>query len=145
MQKLVPLARQLMAARGLPVLFCYDHNTIQATANMEKMGIQPGEMLESAKYSPDMHKPIEHAWGWLKHSVQQQLLAPKAKPLTALAAQQLVYDPWLRLPKAGVLKDVETLPLTYMVICGDAGEAAFDDNGNPHTCSGGDWPERAYR
>jgi hypothetical protein len=130
-----------MADRSLPVLFCYDHNT----ADKEKMGIQPGEVLESAKYSPDMHKPIEHAWGWLKESVQQQLLAPKAKSLTARAAQELVYNTWLRLPKAGVFRDVETLPLTYMVICGAAGEAREDDHGNPHTCSGGDWPARAYR
>jgi hypothetical protein len=145
MQILVPEARRRMAAMGFPAIFCYDHNQIQASANMEKMGILPSEVLPSAKYSPDMHKPIEHAWGILKPDVQKKLLEPRQQPLTPLAAQELVYNCWRAIDQKGIFRDVCSLPQTWLVISGEEGETKKDAQGVEHTCCGGDWPPRQYR
>lgn len=145
MSKLVAEAREKHAEVGMPLMFCYDHNKIQESADPVKMGILPGEILPSAKYSPDMHKPIEHAWAQLKKEVEKQLLQPCARELTAARAQALVRDCFFGLSRAGILKDVCSLPVTYCVIAGERGSKVEGPDRAEHTGTGGDWPPREYR
>lgn len=145
MSLLVPEARKMNAAGRMAVRFCYDHNKIQESADPVKMGILPGEILPSAKYSPDMHKPIEHAWAQLKKEVEKQLLQPRARELTAADAQALVRKCFFGLSRAGIFKDVCSLPVTYCVIAGERGSSVQGPDGADHTGTGGDWPPREYR
>lgn len=146
MKWFVPRAKlSTMMLSGKPARFSWDNNSIFKSASLEVMGLQPWEKLPLSEYSPDMHKPIEHAFAQLKHSMQQKLLQPRSQPLTAKEAQQLMEECFRAISVNGIWKDVQSLPVTYHVIAGDKGVVSQGPDGCHHVCSGGDWPAKQYR
>jgi hypothetical protein len=145
MKALVPKARAEMGQLGLQPLFSYDNNRIQQVPDMGVMGLREDERLPLSRYSPDMHKAIEHVFAQLKQKVEWQLLQPRAQALTPLAAQQLVGHCFESIEARSIFLDACSLPATYFVISGVEGLLAEGPDGRPHICSGGKWPARQYR
>lgn len=146
MKVVVPAAKQLTVQNsGQLPLFSWDNNSIFKSASLERMGLQIGDKVPLSEYSPDLHKPIEHAFAQLKHTVQEQLLQPRSQALSATEAQQLVYDSFKAISTDGISKDVGSLPVTYHVVAGEKGVVSQGPDGRYHVCSGGDWPARQYR
>lgn len=143
---LVSAARQVTYQQsGKLPRFSWDNNSIFKSASLERMGLQPQDKVALSEYSPDLHKPIEHTFAQLKHTVQEELLQPRSQPLTPAEAQQLVHDCFKAISTASIRKDVESLPVTYHVVAGDKGVVSQGPDGRYHVCSGGDWPARQYR
>jgi hypothetical protein len=146
MKSLVPAATALtLQLSGQKPLFSWDNNSIFKSASLQNMGLQPWDKVALSEYSPDLHKPIEHAFAQLKHTVQEQLLQPRSQPLSAAEAQQLVYDSFKAISTDSIKKDVDSLPVTYHVVAGEKGVVSQGPDGCYHVCSGGDWPARQYR
>jgi hypothetical protein len=146
MKFLVPVAKELTVQKtGQMPQFSWDNNSIFKSASLERMGLQPQDKVALSEYSPDLHKPIEHAFAQLKHTVQEQLLQPRSQPLSAEEAQQLVYDSFKAISTVSIQKDVSSLPVTCHVVAGDKGVVSQGPDGGYHVCSGGDWPARQYR
>lgn len=146
MKSVVPLATQLTyQVCGKMPQISLDNNSIFKSASLQRMGLQPCQKVALSEYSPDLHKPIEHAFAQVKHIVQEELLQPRSKALTAVEAQQLVYDSFKKISIDSIRRDVDSLPVTYHVVAGDKGVVSQGPDGRYHVCSGGDWPARQYR
>jgi hypothetical protein len=130
---------------GLPPFFSWDNCSVFKAASLEEIGIPAGLKLPHAEYSPDMHKPIEHAWAQLKHNVQEELLQPAVAQLHPREAQRLVSRCFKRIRQDSICRDVLSLPVTYHVIAGAEGVLSVGPDDQHHMCSGGDWPARQYR
>ncbi len=142
MQKLVPLAKAAMAARGLPARFSYDNNRIQATATKRQLGLQRGEKVPLGNYMPDCHKVVEHVFAQLKPMVTKELYATTGLlNLTSSEAQNIVERCFFRdIKQEGIYKDGMTLPVTYFVVMTDEDRMEVGPDGLYHRGSGGNWP-----
>lgn len=141
-----------------PVL-CYDNNKIQRIADISTLQYdnEPDIMLDPATqrvdlptYSPDMNRPIEHVFGFVKPRVRAHIYeryehyvsgAAGAKDLQAIVIQ--VFEKEL-VPEA-VAKDVAGLPLLWHIISTPWGEEYTDARGDIHLGSEGDYPPAHYR
>jgi hypothetical protein len=144
MQHLVTHARQAMAAYGLQPLFSWDNNKIQKVADLATMGLTPAEVLPVPAYAPDLQKPIEHPWNPIKHGVQQQLLQPRSKRVTPSEARQIVEQQIAAISRQSIVKDVLSLPSTYLVVALAKGRVYKNLDGEYVTGTGGDWAPAKY-
>lgn len=134
------------ADRVMPgALFSWDNNTIQAGADLKRMGLTASRVLPLSRYSPDMHKVIEHAINQHKYIIHNQLMQPRARQLTTEQFQELVYDSWFKIKQAAIEADVRSLPITYHIISTDRGVMSEGPDGPFYQGSGGDWPDKRFR
>lgn len=145
MKVLVNYTQEAMKDSGFEPMYSWDNNKIQAVANLQVMGITQEDKLPLSKYSPDLHKVIEHAFAQLKNRVRHALLQPCATAMTPAQAQRLVGSCFQSIPTEAIFADVCSLPTTYLVVSGGQGEVKLGADQQYHVCSGGDWPERQYR
>ena len=138
------IARQLMRQFGLTPLFSWDNNRIQATADLQLMGIHPWEQLPLGAYMPDAHKVIEHTFARLKAAVELRMYQlGSSVQMTPQLAQQIVAECFHQLPQQSIAADVMSLPLTYAVIANN-GPFIWED-GTQHIGVAGAWPPKKYR
>jgi hypothetical protein len=141
-----------------PVL-CYDNNKIQRIADISTLEYddEPVIKLDPSKqrvhlptYSPDMNRPIEHIFGFIKPKVRAHIYE-RYEHYTSSAAgaqelQSVVVKVFEKELVAGAVKrDVEGLPLLWHVISTPWGEEYTDDKGDIHLGSEGDYPPAHYR
>lgn len=141
-----------------PVL-CYDNNKIQRIANISTLKYEkcPDIKLDESKqkvdlptYSPDMNRPIEHIFGFIKPRVRAHVYEryehytsskAGAKDLQTVVIQVLEKE----LVPGAVERDVAGLPLLWHVISTPRGEEYTDEKGDIHLGSEGDYPPAYYR
>jgi hypothetical protein len=141
-----------------PVL-CYDNNKIQRIADISTLEYddEPVIQLDPSKqrvhiptYSPDMNRPIEHIFGFIKPKVRAHIYqryehytsdAAGAKDLQSIVMQVFEKE----LVAGAVERDVKGLPLLWHVISTPWGEEHTDERGDIHLGSGGDYPPAYYR
>lgn len=145
MKAVVTKATSQMGELEMKPLFSYDNNSIQQVPNMGEMGLRESDRLPLSRYSPDMHKPIEHVFAQLKKKLEWELLQPRAHALTPHEAQALVGKCFKSISTESIFYDVCSLPLTYFVVSRGQGVLAMGPDGEAHVCSGGNWPARQYR
>jgi hypothetical protein len=142
MQKLIAMAREAMAERGLPARFSYDNNRIQQTASLRQLGLQECEKVPLGPYMPDCHKVIEHVFAQLKPIVTKELYAQTGMTyLTSAIAQSLVKDCFFtKITQEQIARDALTNPVTYFVVKTDQDRMELGPDGMYHKGTGGDWP-----
>lgn len=141
-----------------PVL-CYDNNKIQRIADISTLkydnepdiSLDPeAQRVDLPTYSPDMNRPIEHVFGFIKPRVRAHIYeryehyvssAAGARDLQAIVIQ--VFEKEL-VPEA-VEKDVAGLPLLWHIISTPWGEEYTYMRGDIHLGSEGDYPPAHYR
>jgi len=153
-----PGAVARMNAKGYKAKISMDNPNFQKYA---KYGIRSNLKIDLPKYSPDMHKVVEHIFARLKPLVYEEMYRLD-HPATAQEVQGMVRrifncevpddDP--DKSKSALLKeqfrksieeDSESLVNTYRVIATDAGVMFMDEKGKTHIGVGGDWPPGTYR
>jgi len=95
------------------------------------------------KYSPDMHKVIEHFFHRLKKDFLREVAQRKTR-LTPEAAQSLLRRVAMAMPKEHIAKDVRSLKYTYQAIAADLGKVMLS-NGRVILGSGGGYPQAHLR
>jgi hypothetical protein len=126
-------------------VFSWDKNKIQAGAELKRMGLAGNRVLPLSRYSPDMHKVIEHAIHQHKYIVHKQLLQPAGRQLIVREFQKLVKDSWFNIKQQGIEADVRSLPITYHIISTPKGVMSEGPDGRFYQGSGGDWPDKRFR
>lgn len=150
MRLLAAQAQQQWEGSGQKPLFLYDNNKIQNFARYQQMGIRGWQRVRIPPRSPDLNKPVEHMFHRIKAGIRERLYTNN-ELLTPQMVQQWVVDIFFE-KQAGpdgtmvykqqemIKKDVLTLPLTWLAVSTDKGQAAQHTNGTTVQGSGGDYP-----
>lgn len=101
-------------------------------------GIPPKHRLPLPRYSPDMHRVIEHAMASVKGRLHELAMA-HAHNLTPLMLQDLLRGVFAELDPASIAKDVNSLPLAWKVVRGSRGRSVRDARGKIWACTQGNW------
>jgi hypothetical protein len=141
-----------------PIL-CYDNNKIHAIADISTLQYEDRDpiVLDPAiqkvnlpTYSPDMNRPIEHIFGFVKPRVRAHVYErfehyvsgpDGAKDLQTVVMH--VFEHELR--SGAVARDVTGLPLLWHAVSTPWGDDYTDEGGDIHMGSGGDYPPAHYR
>lgn len=140
---------------GQKPILCYDNIKIQKIADIKELKF-PGrptiqidvekQKLHMPTYSPDMNRPIEHIFGYIKPKVRGHLYEDYDKYTHPDQLQQLVFKVFnYELVEGAVKKDVDGLPLLWHVISTPFGEEYTDSDHDIHMGTGGDYPNAQYR
>lgn len=140
---------------GTPPILCYDNNKIQAIADISELRFDnkpvihvdvAQQKVDLPTYSPDMNRPIEHLFGFIKARVRAQLYKDYAKYIDPKALQAMVFKVFNeQLVKGAVERDVAGLPLLWHIISTPLGSEHTDAEGDIHPGTGGDYPNSQYR
>lgn len=142
------LYNQQANKRYLPLRVSFDNASPQAYANTMMFMRPDEEVWGLPAWSPDMHKCIEHVFGWLKTAVHRAAYAKFGAQLGKASVSdwhQLVYDTFFTLKPCSVAKDVQSLPALYEMIAHPKGQSFMCSNGKVYQGTGGDYPCKAYR
>lgn len=140
-----PDVKRQLAEKGYAAKLSYDNAQQQRTADLARMGVQPGEKVDLPPYSPDMHKVIEHTFHRLKKAVYNYLYT-LGREATSEDVQEAVRICFMLEAEAETIKkDSDSLIDTYRCIAAGKDEEWEDRHGNRHLGSGGNWPPAKYR
>ncbi len=141
------------------LVLCYDNIKIQRIADISTLEYdnEPPIVLDPSKqkvhlptYSPDMNRPIEHIFGFIKPRVRAHIYeryehytssAAGAKDLQTIVMKVFEQE----LVPGAVERDVEGLPLLWHIISTPWGDEYTDPHGDIHLGSEGDYPPAHYR
>jgi arylamine N-acetyltransferase len=125
-------------------LYSWDHTALHENVDYSRMGFSKQQRVALGVRAPDMHKVIEHVFGYIKPRMHARLYQADYK-VTALECQRLAKRVFMEAALAEkIKKDVASLPLTYKVINTKKGES-FVVGKKVHFGTGGDWPPSTYR
>jgi len=118
------------------------HNNGNA-ATMQALGGGQLRRLPLAQYAPDLHKVVEHAIHLTKRGVKLEV-ARNPHITDARELQELVQRVFYGISKAGIQKDIKTLPSTYMAVGLPVGYK-LQLNGKEIQGTGGDYAPHSLR
>lgn len=123
------------------------HDHLQLSAVWPDNATHPVARHPLAHYSPDMHKVIEHVFGYIKPAFHQEVYKlGMSKNLTSTSAQELLRRVChQKITAAGVAADCASLLDTLYIIAGDKGTMHTTRAGQQVECVAGGWPEKRYR
>ena len=126
-------------------LYSWDHTALHENINYERVGFSKQQRVQLGVRAPDMHKAIEHVFGYIKPRLHARLYQADYQA-TAVQCQNLAKQVFMETALANRIgRDVATLPLTYRVISTPKGQWFKDGKGKVHYGTGGDWPPATYR
>lgn len=126
-------------------LYSWDHTALHENLDFKRVGFSRHQRIQLGVRAPDMHKAIEHVFGYIKPRLHARLYQADYKA-TAVQCQQLAKQVFMETALADRIgRDVATLPLTYQVISKAKGKWFQDKKLKWHCGTGGDWPPATYR
>lgn len=93
----------------------FDNAGVHRGANLQKVGIQPDDILHTPPYSSDLQKVVEHVHANLWHGLQQWLLEPEQQSRSKIPIEECKakHDQLFWSMTEAIQKDVLSLPDTY--------------------------------
>ena len=106
-------------------LYSWDHTALHENVDYSRMGFSKQQRVALGVRAPDMHKVIEHVFGYIKPRMHERLYQADYQ-VTALECQRLAKRVFMEAALAEkIKKDVASLPLTYRVISTKKGESLW--------------------
>lgn len=139
---------QMIRDRGMTwtPMYSWDHTNLHENINYGKVGFAAQQRVALGVRAPDMHRVIEHVFGYCKPKLHAELYrldyqadGKKCQELT----KEVFYN---NVTANKVQADVAKLPLVYKIISTPEGQSfVYQPNGKMYQGSGGNWVKRAYR
>jgi hypothetical protein len=148
MREIVQRATTFWQPKGFKPFFCFDNAKIQVGADPASYGMEPWQRLPLAPYSPDFNRCIEHRFAYMKRWVRDHIYwegEMRGQELNTLELQDVVRAAFKSIPADSVARDAAGLPLLWSLVRGSKGSVVETADGHQHQCSGGYYPEAAYR
>jgi hypothetical protein len=121
------------------LFWSWDNASVNWTlADMVENDWDPTCRLPLSRYSPDMHKVIEHCMAHIKRELRR--FARQCPELcTPAMLQKKAEQAFFSIDPDSIRRDVESLETTYKVIAGTEKETVTDRSGKVWHCTAGDW------
>ena len=148
MREIVQRATTFWQPKGFKPFFCFDNAKIQVGADPASYGMEPWQRLPLAPYSPDFNRCIEHRFAYMKRWVRDHIYwegEMRGQQFSTLELQAVVRAAFKSIPADSIARDAAGLPLLWSLVRGSKGSVVETADGHQHQCSGGYYPEAAYR
>ena len=126
-------------------LWSWDHVALHEDIDWDKVGISKQHRVPLGVRAPDMHKPIEHVFAFLKRRLHAELYrcSYKLSPIEAQSKlKQIFYE---QVKASSVAADVSSLPDVYKLVSTPCNMAVHLSDGSWKCGTDGNWAPRAYR
>lgn len=127
-------------------MYSWDHTNLHENIDWAKVGFAKEQRVALGVRAPDMHKVIEHVFGYCKPKLHAELYKLDYQA-DGRKCQQLTKQVFYNNVTANKVKaDAAKLPLIYQIISTPEGQPfVYQPDGKMYQGSGGNWVKRALR
>lgn len=147
MKQVVIKVKEKLRAKGAhwQPLWSWDHVSLHEGIDWHRVGLTANQRVPLGVRAPDMHKPIEHVFAFLKRALHYELYKGSYQLTPTVAQQKLRQIFYNELKAKSVAADVASLPYVYKLVSTPCNQAVCLPDGTWECGTGGNWAPKAHR